>query len=81
MKRTAALGFALSLFSATATFAANESAHSAVATPAAANHSVERMATASNDAGKSVGQLKLDLSSNALVTENSPAFGSKYQRY
>lgn len=81
MKRTLAFGFALSLLSATAAFAAPETGTSPAAAPVVASHSVERMATAENTVAKPVQQFKLDLSSKALVAENNSAFGSKYQRY
>lgn len=81
MKRTVALGFALSLFGATAAFAASEPGHSASVSPVAASHLVGPMAAANNDLAKPVKPFNLDVNSKVLVAENSPAFGSKYQRY
>lgn len=80
MKRTIALGFALSLLTATGAFASNSPTQ--VAATAATSSSVTAgQVQIAGPGNKTFDRAHVESSKTVVVAENRKEFGSQYQRY
>jgi hypothetical protein len=80
MKRTIALGFALSVLTATSAFASNASTRIAAATAVPASTTAVQVQIA-GPGNKTFDRAQIKSSKTVVVAENRKEFGSQYQRY